>query len=66
MRTPGRPRSEELPLRSTVACVVNRREREQIEAICEATGKSISEVVRQGVRVVLTATDGLNGRNVAV
>jgi hypothetical protein len=55
----GRPRSEREPLRSTVAAVVNRQEREQIERIAEATGKSISEVVRQGVRVVLTARAGL-------
>ena len=49
-------------LRSTVAAVVNRREWEQIEATCAATGKSVSEVVRQGVRVVLTATQGLGAR----
>ena len=59
MRGPGRPRSEKLALRSTVAAVVNRDERAQIEAICEATGRSISDVVRQGVRVVLTARNGL-------
>lgn len=49
----GRHRSEKEALRSTVAAVVNRQEREQIEAVCAATGKSISEVVRQGLRVAL-------------
>jgi hypothetical protein len=58
----GRARSEKEALRSTVAAVVNRQEREQIEGVCAATGKGISEVVRQGVGVVLTATRGLEGR----
>jgi len=56
----GRPRSEQQALRSTVAAVVNRSEREQIEAICTARGCSISSVVRAGIRVVLTATEGLD------
>jgi hypothetical protein len=55
----ARPRSETEPLRSTVAAVVNRQEREQIERIAEATGTSLSDVVRQGIRVVLTASAGL-------
>ena len=59
MRGPGRPRSETLALRSTVAAVVSREEREQIEAVAAATGRSISDVVRQGVRVVLTASQSL-------
>lgn len=51
----GRPRSEQHALRSTVAAVVNRQEREAIERIARNTGRSISDVVRQGVRVVLMA-----------
>ena len=59
MRGPGRPRSERHALRSTVAAQVNAEERRRIERIAAASGKSISDVVRQGVRVVLTATEGL-------
>jgi len=58
----SRPRSEREALRSTVAAVINRDERQRIEAICAASGRSISDVVRQGVRVVLTATQGLDCR----
>ncbi|MBM3477032.1 MAG: hypothetical protein FJX75_27505 [Armatimonadetes bacterium] len=58
----GRPRSEKEPLRSTVAAVVNRHEREQIERIAEASGKSISDVVRAGIRVVLMGTQDLESR----
>ena len=59
-RGPGRPRSEPEALRSTVAAVVSQSEREQIDEICAATGKSISQVVRQAVRLVLTASAGLS------
>jgi len=58
----GRPRSEKEPLRSTVAAVVNRHEREQIERIAEASGKSISDVVRAGIRVVLVGAEALDCR----
>jgi hypothetical protein len=55
----GRPRSEREPLRSTVATQVNAVERAQIERIAEATGQSVSAVVRAGLRVVLSAAEGL-------
>lgn len=52
----GRPRSEKEALRSKVCGAVNRQEREAIEEIARRTGRSVSDLVRQGVRVLLTAT----------
>jgi hypothetical protein len=38
---------------------VNAEEKAALQRIAETTGKSVGDVVRQGLRVVLTATQGL-------